>query len=102
MTPQPASAVLELPSLNSFSDDFGIRQDQNKENKKKLTAVVYPTQIVIPKKNKNKELTADTTTGSLSVSGLASASSLSSPSPLSAAAGGAPSPSIKVNGEENL
>ncbi|KAG0047746.1 hypothetical protein BGZ83_007247 [Gryganskiella cystojenkinii] len=102
VAPQPASAVLELPSLNSFSDDFGIRQDQNKENKKKLTAVVYPTQIVIPKNKKNKDLTADTAAASLntiSAGGLASASSMASHSPLSA--GGAPSPSIKVNGKES-
>lgn len=93
-----SAAALELPSLNSFSDDFGIRQSQNKDGKKKLTAVVYPTQIVIPK-NKKKDLSANTTAtlSSASAGGLASASS-NSPSPLSSVA--PISPSIKVNGEE--
>ncbi|KAF9106136.1 hypothetical protein BGX29_010386 [Mortierella sp. GBA35] len=88
-------AVLELPSLNSFSDDFGIRADANKEKQRKLTAVVYPTQIVIPKNKKRK----DSTNGEGVSAGLKSANSLSSPFP---AAGGAPSPSIKVNGEDGV
>ncbi|GJJ70306.1 hypothetical protein EMPS_02655 [Entomortierella parvispora] len=98
------AAALELPSLDSFADDFGIRQSQNKDSKKKLTAVVYPTQIVIPK-NKKKDLSANTTTTlssasvSASTGGLASASSLNPPSPLSSVA--PISPSIKVNGEES-
>ncbi|KAF9979545.1 hypothetical protein BGZ75_009568 [Mortierella antarctica] len=92
VTPEPAKkAVLELPSLHSFSDDFGIRADANKEKQKKLTAVVYPTQIVIPKNKKRK----DSTNGE--AGGLKSAAlSATSPSPLS------PSRNSQVPGEELL
>ncbi|KAG0206657.1 hypothetical protein BGX28_001905 [Mortierella sp. GBA30] len=76
----PKKTVLELPSLHSFSDDFGIRSDTSKENQKKLTAVVYPTQIVIPKNKKKKE--KDATIGE--AGGLKSAASVTSPSPLTA------------------
>ncbi|KAK3836680.1 MAG: hypothetical protein J3R72DRAFT_201522 [Linnemannia gamsii] len=94
--------VLELPSLNSFSDDFGIRADANKEKQRKLTAVVYPTQIVIPKNKKRKDSTNGETlsAGGIGAGGLKSATSLASPSFPSA--GGAPSPSIKVNGEDEV
>ncbi|KAF9951456.1 hypothetical protein BGZ72_007037 [Mortierella alpina] len=92
ITPEPAKkAVLELPSLHSFSDDFGIRADANKEKQKKLTAVVYPTQIVIPKNKKRK----DSTNGE--AGGLKSAAlSATSPSPLS------PSRNSQVPAEELL
>lgn len=109
VTPESAAAaaaaakktVLELPSLNSFSDDFGIRSDANKEKQRKLTAVVYPTQIVIPKNKKRKDsTTGETLSAGGAAGGLKSATSLSSPSFPSA--GGAPSPSIKVNGEDQL
>ncbi|KAG0282560.1 hypothetical protein BGZ97_008940, partial [Linnemannia gamsii] len=109
VTPEAAAAaaaaakktVLELPSLNSFSDDFGIRSEANKEKQRKLTAVVYPTQIVIPKNKKRK----DSTTGEAlsaggAAGGLRSATSLTSP--CFPSAGGAPSPSIKVNGADEL
>ncbi|KAF9435417.1 hypothetical protein BGZ76_006322 [Entomortierella beljakovae] len=76
--------VLELPSLNSFSDDFGIREDANNQKQKKLTAVVYPTQIVIPKNKKRKDSVAGE-------SGLRS----TFPTP-----GGAASPSIMVNSQD--
>ncbi|KAF9122096.1 hypothetical protein BGW39_010019 [Mortierella sp. 14UC] len=95
--------VLELPSLNSFSDDFGIRSDANKEKQRKLTAVVYPTQIVIPKNKKRKDSTNGEalSAGGVGAGGLKSAAtSLASPSFPSA--GGAPSPSIKVNGEDEV
>ncbi|KAG0060246.1 hypothetical protein BGZ89_012422 [Linnemannia elongata] len=111
VTPESAAAaaaaakktVLELPSLNSFSDDFGIRSEANKEKQRKLTAVVYPTQIVIPKNKKRKDSTTGETLspgGPTGAGGLKSATSLASPSFPSA--GGAPSPSIKVNGEDEL
>ncbi|KAF8939212.1 hypothetical protein BGZ58_010386 [Dissophora ornata] len=79
--------VLELPSLHSFSDDFGIQADANKDKQKRLTAVIYPTQIVIPKNKRRESM----------LSGQRSAAPLASLSP--PAAGGAPSNSIMVNDE---
>jgi len=100
------AAVLELPSLNSFSDDFGIRAEANKEKQRRLTAVVYPTQIVIPKNKKRKDSTfGEALSPSAAVTGgLKSSDSLASPSLAGSAssAGGAPSPSIKVNGEDGF
>ncbi|KAF9357230.1 hypothetical protein BGX26_004031 [Mortierella sp. AD094] len=81
--------VLELPSLHSFSNDFGIQEDANNQRQKKLTAVVYPTQIIIPKNKKRK----DSVSGE--AGGLKSAVSMNSPTVPTA--GGAHSPSIMVN-----
>ncbi|KAF9203377.1 hypothetical protein BGZ49_006497 [Haplosporangium sp. Z 27] len=79
--------VLELPSLNSFSDDFGIQEDVNDQQEKRLTAVVYPTQIIIPKNKKKRD-------SALGESGdLKSAASLNSPSISSPCA---TSPSVEV------
>ncbi|KAG0301882.1 hypothetical protein BGZ98_007967 [Dissophora globulifera] len=83
-----STAVLELPSLNSFSDDFGIQADANKDKQKRLTAVVYPTQIVIPKSKKRRESMTGDNNGQKSAL---------TPT---ATVGGAPSPSINVSGEE--
>ncbi|KAF9110431.1 hypothetical protein BGX27_006341 [Mortierella sp. AM989] len=89
MTPEaPKKTVLELPSLNSFSDDFEIQENTNNQRQKRLTAVIYPNQIVIPK-NKRRDSVAGES------SGLKSAASLNSPSVPSP--GGAPSPSVVVN-----
>ncbi|KAF9921077.1 hypothetical protein FBU30_008942 [Linnemannia zychae] len=100
---QGKKAVLELPSLNSFSDDFGIRADANKEKQRRLTAVVYPTQIVIPKNKKRKDSTTGETLsagGSGGTGSLKSGISLVSPSFPSAE--GAPSPTIKLNGKDEI
>ncbi|KAI1315965.1 hypothetical protein EDD11_010604 [Mortierella claussenii] len=76
VTPEK-KAVLELPSLHSFSDDFKIQEKAQNQQQKKLTAVVYPTQIVIPK----NKLRRDSSAG-----GPKSAASISSPSTTTAAA----------------
>ncbi|KAG0334474.1 hypothetical protein BG004_000394 [Podila humilis] len=99
MTPQEKK--LELPTLtNSFSDDFvGIKnQDRSKEKQKKLTAVVYPTQVVIPKNKKMRENSLHSATTPVS------ATSLHSPHQLLPGAGagagtggGCASPTIHVN-----
>ncbi|KAF9192294.1 hypothetical protein BGZ51_005865 [Haplosporangium sp. Z 767] len=93
VAPEPSkSTVLELPSLHSFSDDFGIQSGASKEKQQKLTAVVYPTQIVIPKNKKRKDSTAGET------GGLKSAVSLNSPSlPV---VGDAPNPSVQVSSQD--
>ncbi|KAG0019449.1 hypothetical protein BGZ81_009709 [Podila clonocystis] len=82
---QQQQQQLELPSLNSFSDDFGIKQEQGKEKQKKLTAVVYPTQVVIPKSRKQKDVEP--------------LSAVSLNSPMLSAGGGCASPAIQVNNE---
>ncbi|KAG0249505.1 hypothetical protein BG011_009227 [Mortierella polycephala] len=83
--------VLELPSLHSFSNDFGIQSGDSKEKQQKLTAVVYPTQIVIPKNKKRKDSTPGET------GGLKSAVSLNSPSP--PVVGGAPSSPVQISSQ---
>lgn len=55
--PKKKKTVLELPSLNSFADGFGVQDNATKEQQRKLTAVVYPTQVVISK-NKRKSSSA--------------------------------------------
>jgi hypothetical protein len=63
MTPEvPKKTVLDMPSLNPFSEDFAIKEDSEKEKQKKLSAVVYPTQVVIPKnKRKGSTIAAEST-----------------------------------------
>ncbi|KAF9580389.1 hypothetical protein BGW38_002985, partial [Lunasporangiospora selenospora] len=86
-----SSAVLELPSLNSFSDDFIVQANANKDKEKKFTAVVYPTQIVIPKSKKKKDEGGPL---SATVPGPMDAENgIQAHSPM----GGVPSPSIKLS-----
>ncbi|KAF9407090.1 hypothetical protein BGZ94_002830 [Podila epigama] len=96
---QQQQKVLELPSLHSFSDDFGLKGETKPEKQgKKLTAVVYPTQVVIPKAKK-RDLNSP-----------ASATSLHSPLPLPLPTVGqqnvigqgvtCSSPTIQVNNEQ--
>ncbi|KAF9379928.1 hypothetical protein CPB97_008673 [Podila verticillata] len=82
---QQDKSVLELPSLNSFSDDFGIKQERAQEKQKKMTAVVYPTKVVIPK-NRKREVDQPTSAVSLQ-------------SPMMLPTGGCASPAIQVNNE---
>lgn len=63
MTPEvPKKTVLDMPSLNPFSEGFAMKEDSEKEKQKKLSAVVYPTQVVIPKnKRKGSTIAAEST-----------------------------------------
>ncbi|KAF9171488.1 hypothetical protein BGX21_007341 [Mortierella sp. AD011] len=81
----PKKTVLELPSLHSFSEDFAVKENDSNQKQKKLTAVVYPTQIVVPKNKKRKDSVNGETGGSKSAA---------SNSPTAPTAGEAHSPSV--------
>ncbi|KAF9915166.1 hypothetical protein BX616_006769 [Lobosporangium transversale] len=68
---RPTSTVLELPSLHSFSDEFGIKEEPEEQQQRRMSAVVYPAQIVTSKNKMRRDST---------VSGPKSAASVTSPS----------------------
>ncbi|KAK3817780.1 MAG: hypothetical protein J3Q66DRAFT_190417 [Benniella sp.] len=57
--PKKKNSVLELPSLDPFSENFAVKEDESMKQKK-LTAVVYPAQQVVIPKNKRQNSTPPT------------------------------------------